>query len=56
MIDFDLIQSVRLGIVALQKEGVHTKTLLAADIVVPSVNDALDLFIDRNRLIATLRK
>ena len=56
LIDLELIQAAHLGIVTMQGEGVHTKTLLAADIVVPSVNDALDFFIDRNRLIATLRK
>ena len=56
LIDLELIQAAHLGIVTMQQEGVHTKTLLAADIVVPTINDALDLFIDRQRLIATLRK
>lgn len=56
LIDLELIKRVRLGIVALQGEGVHVKTLLAADIFVPSVNDALDLFLDEQRLIATLRE
>lgn len=56
LIDLELIETAHLGIVTMQGEGVHIKTLLAADIVVPSVNDALDLFIDRNRLIATLRR
>jgi soluble P-type ATPase len=35
---------------------VHVQTLLNSDIVIPSINDALDLFIDEQRLIATLRK
>jgi len=56
LIDLEMMKIVRLGIVTLQAEGVHIQTLLAADIVVPSINDALDLFIDSNRLIATLRK
>lgn len=55
-IDLELTQAVKLGIVTLQAEGVHTQTLLAADIVVPSINDALDLFIDSDRLVATLRR
>ena len=55
LIDIKKIQAVRLGIVTLQAEGVHTKTLLAADIIVPSIIDALDLFIDTDRLIATMR-
>ena len=29
---------------------------LASDIIIPTINDALDLFIDPQRLIATLRK
>lgn len=56
LIDLELMKVVKLGIVTLQAEGVHTQTLLAADIVVPTINDALDLFIDQQRLIATLRR
>jgi len=55
-IDLELMKEVKLGIVTLQAEGVHTQTLLAADIVVPTINDGLDLFIEEQRLIATLRK
>ena len=56
LIDLELMKVVRLGIVTLQAEGVHVLTLFASDIVVPTINDALDLFIDEQRLIATLRK
>ena len=56
LIDLELMNIVRLAIVTLQSEGVHVKTLLASDIVVPNINDALDLFIDSQRLVATLRK
>jgi soluble P-type ATPase len=56
LIDLELMQTVRLGVVTLQSEGVHTQTLLAADIIVPTIIDALDLFIDSPRLIATLRR
>lgn len=55
-IDLELMKTVKLGLVTLQAEGVHVETLLACDIVVPTINDALDLFIDPQRLIATLRK
>ncbi len=55
-IDVEITKLARLSIVTLQSEGVHTQTLLASDIVVPTICDALDLFIDSNRLIATLRK
>jgi soluble P-type ATPase len=56
LIDSELMKVVRLGIVTLQAEGVHLQTLLNSDIVIPTINDALDLFIDAQRLIATLRK
>ena len=54
-IDLELMEVVKLGIAVLQAEGVHTRTLLACDLVVPTINDALDLFIDQDRLIASLR-
>lgn len=52
----ELMKVVRLRIVTLQAEGVHVQTLLSSDIVIPTINDALDLFIDEQRLVATLRK
>lgn len=55
LIDLELMKTVGLGVVTLQAEGVHVQTLLHCDIVVPSINDALDLFLDDQRLIATLR-
>lgn len=56
LIDLELMKTVKLAIATLQAEGVHTQTLLVCDIVVPSINDALDMFIDHQRLIATLRR
>lgn len=56
LIDLELMKVVKLGIATLQAEGVHVQTLINSDIVVPSINDALDLFVDQQRLIATLRK
>lgn len=56
LIDLELMKAVKLRIVTLQAEGVHVQTLLSSDIVIPTINDALDLFIDEQRLIATLRK
>ncbi len=55
LIDLELMKAVKLRIVTLQAEGVHVQTLLNSDIIVPNMNDALDLFIDPQRLIATLR-
>jgi soluble P-type ATPase len=56
LIDLEMMRVVKLSILTLQSEGVHVQTLLESDILVPSINDALDLFIDSQRLIATLRK
>ena len=56
LIDLEITKLAKLSIVTLQDEGVHTQTLLASDIVVPSILNALDLFIDSNRLTATLRR
>lgn len=55
-IDLELMQVVKLRILTLQAEGVHIQTLQHSDILVPTINDALDLFIDPDRMIATLRK
>lgn len=56
LIDLELMKTVKLRIVTLQAEGVHVQTLMNCDIVMPNITDALDLFIDEQRLIATLRK
>ena len=55
LIDALLFQTVKLSIATLQAEGVHIKSLIEADIVVPSLLDALDLLLDESSLIATLR-
>ena len=56
LIDLELMKVVKLRIVTLQAEGVHVQTLLNSDVIIPTINDALDLLIDPQRLIATLRK
>lgn len=56
LIDKKMMEAVTLSIVTLQAEWVHRETLLVSDIVVPSILDALDLFVDHDKLIATLRK
>lgn len=55
-IDELMLKAARLGIVTLQAEGIHAKALAAADVIVPSVNDALDMLIDTATLVATLRR
>jgi len=55
LIDLELMKVVKLSIITLQAEGVHVQTLMNSDVIIPTINDALDLFIDEQRLIATLR-
>jgi soluble P-type ATPase len=54
-IDLELFKVCALRICTIQAEGVHIDTLLNSDIIVTSFLDALDLFIDPNRIVATLR-
>jgi len=49
------LQRAALGIAVLGGEGLATVCLAAADVVVPSVESALDLLLYPRRLIATLR-
>ena len=53
--DAAMLQQSALGLAVLGPEGVATVCLNAADIVVPSIEAALDLLINQRRLTATLR-
>jgi len=54
--DTEMIKSGGLGIVLLSPEGTSIQTLLAADIIVPDILNALELLVNPNRIRATLRK
>ncbi len=51
-----MLREARLGICILSVEGLATETLLAADLLMPDIHSALDLFEKPIRLIASLRK
>jgi P-type E1-E2 ATPase len=55
-IDIGKFKHAALSIATLQSEGIHTAILPYIDIIVPSINDALDLFIDGDSMKATMRK
>lgn len=55
-IDIGTFKSAALRIGTLQAEGIHTGILPFVDILVPSINDALDLLLDENSFCATMRK
>jgi len=54
-IDVGMFKHAKLSILTLQKEGIHIETITYINIIVPSINDALDLFIDKDSLIATMK-
>lgn len=50
-----MLKTARLGVAVIQAEGAAVQTLAAADLVLPSIIDALDLFQKPRRLVASLR-
>ena len=55
-IDIGTFKHAKLSILTLQAEGIHVKTLEHIDIIVPSILDALDLFLNKDTLPSTLKK
>jgi P-type E1-E2 ATPase len=53
--DLLMVQEAILSIVVVGREGAYAKTAMAADLWVNHSLDALDLFLQRHRLIASLR-
>ncbi len=56
LIDAKYLKAARLGIAVVQAEGGHIQEILAADILMPSINDALDLLLNEKTFISTLRQ
>jgi soluble P-type ATPase len=50
-----MLKEAALGIAVMQQEGLALDALLVADLVTPSILDALDLLLHPLRLMATLR-
>lgn len=50
------LKEAALGIAVLGDEGVSVSAMKSADIVVENIHNALDLFLEPKRLIATLRE
>lgn len=53
--DVDMLRAAALGIVVIGAEGCSVRALTAADVVVASVENALNLLLEPRRLVATLR-
>lgn len=54
--DAGMLAAAALGIAVLGSEGLATAALQAADVVVGRIEDALDLLLQPQRLVATLRR
>ncbi len=54
-IDIETFKMAKLSIATLQGEWIHTEIILNVDIIVTSINDALDILIDGDSLCATMR-
>ena len=52
----DMLREAALGIAVVGPEGLAGGALAAADVVVASIDDALGLLVNSNRLSATLRR
>jgi soluble P-type ATPase len=53
--DMEMLAGAALGIAVMGPEGTSTEALRAADVVVMSINEALDVLLHPERLKATLR-
>jgi len=54
--DAKMLEAAALGIALIGDEGCATRTLLASDIVCKQISEALELFLNAKRLVATLRR
>ena len=54
--DAAMLKTAALGICVMSREGVAVETLLAADLLMPDIFAALDLFDHPLRMLASLRK
>jgi len=53
--DVRMLENAELAICVIGEEGASVKALLASDIVVKDIKDAINLLLNEKRLIATLR-
>lgn len=54
--DTKMLKSANIGIAIIGDEGCNSNTIMNSDIVCKNIVDALELFLNSKRLIATLRK
>jgi P-type E1-E2 ATPase len=50
-----MLKEAIIGVGILENEGIFTKNLLSSDIICKNIHNAFELFLNQNKLIATLR-
>lgn len=55
-IDIGLFVQSLVSVATLQAEGIHKDIIDHVDVIVPSINDALDFFLDSDTFIATMKR
>jgi len=55
-IDIETFKIAKIAIATMQAEGIHAAIIKHVDIITPTIEDALNLFIDSNSFCATMRK
>ena len=54
--DVSMLKESALGICVSGREGASIEAIMSSDLIVPDINDALDLLLNPKRLVASLRK
>ena len=54
-VDIGMFQMSRIRIATLQAEGIHTGIISFVDMIVPSVDDAIKLLIDKDAFVSTMK-
>jgi len=54
--DVSMLKESAIGICIVGREGASSEAMMAADLVVPSINDALELLLKPHRMKASLRR
>ncbi len=55
-IDIGTFENAKISVATLQDEGIHTGIIDHVDVIVPSIESALDLFLNEDTFCATMRK
>lgn len=54
--DVSMLKESTIGICIVGREGASSEAMMASDLVVPTINDALDILLKSHRLKASLRR